>query len=69
MKVTIFKSEKESNERCITRFTKVVQGSRKIKDIREGRYRGRKVTKRQVRKAAVMREHYRALRAKNKFYA
>jgi ribosomal protein S21 len=68
MKVTIWKNEKESNERCITRFNKKVQASRKILKIRNERYHTKPKTKRYARKAAVMRDHYRAAKEKNKFY-
>ena len=69
MRVTVVKKEKESNERCIARFTKAVQASRKVKRIRSTRYHAKKATKTKQRAAAVMREHYRGLRAKTKFYA
>lgn len=68
MKVTIWKSDKESNERAITRFNKKVQGSRKLLQIREKRYHKRKPTRRHSRAAAMMRDFYRAKREKSKFY-
>ena len=68
MKVTIWKNDKESNERAITRFNKKVQSSRKIMKVRTERYETKDDTKRQMRAAAIMREHYRAKREKNKFY-
>ncbi len=68
MKVTIWKSDKESNERSITRFNKKVQASRKILKVRSERYHKKDETKRYVRAAAVMRDHYRAIKEKTKFY-
>lgn len=68
MKVTIWKNDKESSERAITRFNKKVQGSRKLLKIKNDRYFSKKLTRRKARIVAVLREHYRALNAKNKFY-
>ncbi len=68
MIVTIWKNDKESNERCITRFNKRVQASRKILGVRKSRYHSRKPTKRQIRAAAVMRDFHRGRREKNRFY-
>ncbi|MBL4693875.1 hypothetical protein JKY72_00705 [Candidatus Gracilibacteria bacterium] len=68
MIVKIWKGEKDSNERCITKFNKRVQASRKIPKVRSGRYHKKSLTRRQIRAAAIMREHYRAIRDKNKFY-
>lgn len=68
MKVVVEKKDNESNERLVTRFNRAVQASRKILKVRSERYHRRDETKRQVRKAAIMREHYRAKREKSKFY-
>lgn len=68
MKVIIWKSDKESNERAITRFNKKVQASRKLLLIREKRYHHRKPNTRVSRIAAIMRDFHRAKREKNKFY-
>jgi len=68
MKVTIWKNDKESNERAITRFTKKVSASRKLLLLRERRYFSRPESKNKKRTAAIKREHYRSLREKNKFY-
>lgn len=68
MKVTVWKSDKESNERAITRFNKKVQASRKLLDVRGSRYHKKKETKRHSRAAAVMRDFYRTKREKSKFY-
>lgn len=68
MKVTIWKNDKESSERAITRFNKKVQASRKLLKIRGERYHKKDDTKRQVRQSAVMREKYRAQKEKSRFY-
>lgn len=68
MRVTIWKNDKESTERAITRFNKKVQASRKLLEVREGKYHKKAKTKTKQRKAAVMREFYRAQKDKNKFY-
>jgi hypothetical protein len=68
MKVTIWKNDKESSERAITRFNKKVQGSRKLLKLRSEKFHTKKPTRRQARAGAVMRDHYRGIREKNKFY-
>ena len=66
--IHVNKGEKESVERLINRFNKLVQKSRIILFKKDKRYHKRKMTKRQTRQAAVMREHYRGLREKKKYY-
>ncbi len=68
MKVTIWKNDKESNERAITRFNKKVQSSRKLLKVRGERYHKKDDTKRQKRQSAIMREHYRSQKERSKFY-
>ncbi len=68
MKVQIVKNDKESNERCISRFNKKVQASRKLFEIKKARYHSKKPTKTQIRSGAVVRDKYRAVKEKNKFY-
>ena len=68
MKVTVWKNDKESNERAISRFNKKVQGSRKLLEIRSKRYHTKPENKRHARAAAIMRDFYRAAREKSKFY-
>ena len=68
MKVYVSKNKGESNERLISRFNKKVQGSRKILKIRSDRYHKKDDTRRKQRASAIMRDHYRALREKNRFY-
>ncbi len=68
MRVTVWKNEKESNERLITRFNKKVQSSRKLLKIRSERYNKRAPTKRLKKVAAIMRERYRSQKEKSKFY-
>jgi hypothetical protein len=68
MRVTVWKNEKESNERLVTRFNKKVQSSRKLLKIRAERYHKKPMTKRLKRIIAVMRETYRSQKEKSKFY-
>ncbi len=68
MKVTVFRNEKESNERLISRFNKRVQGSRKMLKVRTERYFKKPLTKVKARAGAVMREKYRKIRARKSFY-
>jgi ribosomal protein S21 len=68
MRVTIWKNDKESTERAITRFNKKVQASRKLLEVRAGKHHSKPKTKRLQRKVAIMREFYRSQRDKNKFY-
>lgn len=68
MKVTVWKSDKESNERAISRFNKKVQGSRKLLEVRAKRYHTRPENKRHARARAIMRDFYRAQREKSKYY-
>lgn len=68
MGVSIAKNPKESFDRLISRFNKKVQGSRILLQVRNRRYFKKPPTKRVRRKAAVMREHYRAKRDKMQYY-
>jgi hypothetical protein len=68
MRVTVWKNEKESNERLITRFNKKVQSSRKLLKVRSERYNKKPPTKRLKRIIAIMREKYRSQKEKSKFY-
>ena len=68
MKVQVIKNDKESNERCISRFNKKVQASRKLLEIKKARYHKKSPTKTQIRAGAVVRDTYRAAKEKHKFY-
>lgn len=68
MRVTIWRNDKESNERAIARFNKKVQASRKLLKVRGERYYIKPAKKRKVRAAAIMREFHRSKREKSKFY-
>ena len=69
MPVRVQKQEGESTERCITRFNKKVQAARFVSMLKYNRYHKKKLSGRQIRKAAVMREMYRGKAAKQKFYS
>jgi len=61
------KQPKESNEKLISRFQKKVQGSRIILLAKSKMYYKKPLKKGNIRKRAIMREHYRALREKQKY--
>ena len=61
------RNPKESNEKFTQRFQKKVQGSRIITMVKERMYFKKPLKKGQIRKKAVMREHYRAIREKQKY--
>ena len=61
------KNVKESNEKLISRFQKKVQGSRIILLAKEKMYFKKPAKKRKVRARAMMREHYRSVREKQKY--
>lgn len=68
MSIKVFKNPKESVDRLISRFNKKVQSSRIILKSKERRYLKKKPSARHMRTAAIMRNHYRAAREKQKFY-
>lgn len=61
------KSSKESNEKLLSRFQKKVQGSRVLIMAKERMYYKKPMKKGGIRKRAIMREHYRAIREKQKY--
>lgn len=61
------KNPKESNEKLISRFQKKVQGSRIILESKAKMYFKRPMKKGTIRKRALMREHFRSLREKQKY--
>lgn len=61
------KNPKESNEKLISRFQKKVQGSRILLLAKEKMYFKKRVKKGGIRKKAIMREHYRSVREKQKY--
>lgn len=67
MTVTVYKNDKESVDRVISRWNKKVQASRILLQKRQRRYNAKPATKRQIRMKAVKRDEYRAKREKNRF--
>lgn len=65
--VRVVKNSKESNEKLISRFQKKVQGSRVIVQAKEHRYYKKPLKKKHIRARAIMRDHYRALREKQRY--
>lgn len=60
--------EKESSEGRVSRFKKWTNRYRLVPRLRKGRYRHKKLTRRQERDGALSREAYRAERERQKFY-
>lgn len=60
---------KESPEKRVSRFKQWYNRSRVGNMVKQGRYRRKKLSRRQEREAAVMRSKYRTQRERNKFYA
>ena len=63
------KKQGESNERMINRFKQVVQRSRILFKAKQERYHAKKLSKKFVRMAAVMRAKHRAEKAREQFYS
>ncbi|MFA6521431.1 MAG: hypothetical protein WCT53_03545 [Candidatus Gracilibacteria bacterium] len=61
------KNPKESNEKLIARFQKKVQGSRILLMAKEKMYHKKPAKKGAIRKRAIMREHYRSVREKQRY--
>lgn len=68
MPITVIRNPKESSERVIAKFHKVMQKSRVVLEVRKTRYRDKKPTRRIMRRRAMMRDFYRAKREKTKYY-
>lgn len=66
--IHVNRDPKESFERMLSRFKKLLQRSHKIQEAKEKSTFKKKPTKRYIRQAAIMREYYRAERAKKMFY-
>jgi hypothetical protein len=66
--VHVKRDPKESFERMLSRFKKLLQRSHKLQHAKEKMKFTKKPTKRYIRQAAIMREYYRAERAKKMFY-
>ncbi len=68
MAVKVYKNSKESLDRLISRFNKLVQGSRVLLEVKSRRYYTKPLTKRLIRKRAIMREYYRRQNEKKQYY-
>lgn len=66
--VKVKRDPKESFERMLSRFKKLLQRSHKIQHAKEQKNFRKDPTKAYTRQAAIMREHYRALKAKRQLY-
>ncbi len=68
MLIHVKRDSKESFERMLSRFKKLLQRSHKIQIAKEQSRFHKKPTKRYTRQAAIMREYYRAEKKKRQFY-
>ena len=66
--IRVKRNEKESVDRMLSRFNKLVQSSRVILEVKNKRYFKKDQTRRVSRKAAVMREFHRDRRNKMQYY-
>lgn len=63
------KKKGESNERLMSRFKQVVQRSRIVLKAKQERFHKRKLRKRFLRAAAVVRAKYRSQKDRQQFYS
>jgi ribosomal protein S21 len=66
--IHVYRDPKESFERMLSRFKKLLQRSHKIQEAKEKMRFKKAPTKRYIRQAAIMREYYRGEKAKKMFY-
>lgn len=66
--IHVKRDPKESFERMLSRFKKLLQRSHKLQEAKDKSRFAKKPTKRYVRQAAIMRDYYRSERAKRQFY-
>ena len=69
-KVNFFVAEdaKESSEKRVSRFKQWFNRSRVGQLVKEGRYRKKDATKREIRDGAIVREKYREEHERKKYY-
>lgn len=68
MFVHVVRDPRESFERMLSRFKKLLQRSHKLVLYREKSNHRKKKTKKRIRAEAIKREEYRAKRRKERFY-
>lgn len=68
MAIKVYKNQKESPDRLVSRFNKKIQASRVLLEVKVRKFHEKKKTKKFIRQAAIMREAYRAKRNKEQFY-
>lgn len=68
MFVHVKRDPKESFERMLSRFKKLLQRSHKLQLFRDKQNFRKDKTKKRVREEAIMRDYYRDKRKKAKFY-
>ncbi len=68
MLVKVYRDPKESFERMLSRFKKLLQRSHKLVVAREKKHFKRAKTKMRIRQEAIMRDYYRGKRRAERFY-
>lgn len=68
MLVHVTRDPRESFERMLSRFKKLLQRSHKLNTYREKMHFVKDKTKQRIRTEAIKREEYRSKRRKEKFY-
>lgn len=68
MQIHVTRDSKESFERMLSRFKKLLQRTHKLNIARDQENFAKKPTKRHQRQSAIMREHYRKERQRKQFY-
>jgi ribosomal protein S21 len=68
VRIYVKRDPKESFERMLSRFKKLLQKTHKINEVKAKSRFSKKPTKREERRSAIMREHYRNERRRKQFY-
>jgi len=66
--VHVKRDPKESFERMLSRFKKLLQRSHKLQEAKDRKRFQKDPSARQIRSAAIMREYYREQKKKRQFY-
>ncbi len=67
-RIYVQRDPKESFERMLSRFKKLLQRSHKVQNAKAKTRHKKSLTRRQQRQAAIMREYYRAEKRRKQFY-
>jgi len=66
--VMVMRNAKESSDRLVARFNKRVQAARILPAAKERRYWKRPFRKTEIRARAIMRDYFRSLKEKMRYY-